>query len=166
MFYTFSCFFSYSFFVCLLVCLLLRFLPPIVFAFVFCIHNSLHMLLLYNVIFHPDKQARNDAYKARVGPWMAALEARATEVLPLVKGLDPDERALRVQQLRQRALNVVEVDYSRFDRHCTTKLLQNTEHLVYRHCFPEAIYRLLADQLTTTCKLRHNAVTYRGVDVS
>jgi len=112
-------------------------------------------------------QARNDAYKARVGPWMAALEARATEVLPLVKGLDPDERALRVQQLRQRALNVVEVDYSRFDRHCTIKLLQNTEHLVYRHCFPEAIYRLLADQLTTTCKLRHGAsYTVEGTRLS
>ena len=83
-------------------------------------------------------QARNDAYKARVGPWMAALEARATDVLPLVKGLDPAERAQRVQQLRQRALNVVEVDYACFDRHCTTKLLQNTEHLVYRHRFPEA----------------------------
>ena len=43
----------------LILCLVYLFmlLPPIVFAFVSCTHNSLRMLLLHNVTFRPDKQA-------------------------------------------------------------------------------------------------------------
>lgn len=100
-------------------------------------------------------QARCDAYKARVGPWVAALEHRAREVLPLIKGLEPSGQAVRIQQLRQRATNVVEIDYSRFDRHCSAELLESTEQLVYAYCFPPGIADMLHDQLLSTCGTRH-----------
>ena len=38
-------------------CFLLTFLPPTVFAFVSCTHNSLHRLPLYNAAFRQGKQA-------------------------------------------------------------------------------------------------------------
>lgn len=100
-------------------------------------------------------QARNDAYKARVGPWVAAFEHRARQVLPLVKGLDDDGRAQRIQELRSRALNVLEIDYSRFDRHCSKELLESTEQLIYAYCLPRDIANMLHDQLHTICKTRH-----------
>nr|WKV34575.1 MAG: RNA-dependent RNA polymerase [Riboviria sp.] len=98
-------------------------------------------------------QARHDTYKTRLGPWMAAFEERCKENLPfLVKGLDENARADRLAAKRARALNVVEIDYSRFDKHCSLKLLENTEHLIYEHCFPPAVNDLIRQQRVNVCK--------------
>lgn len=89
-------------------------------------------------------QARSDTFKVHAGPWVAAMEKRATDVLPIfIKGLSPAERALKVQSLKERALNTLEVDFHRFDRHCSRALLEATEHLIYHHVFPPHIAELL-----------------------
>lgn len=99
-------------------------------------------------------QSRHDAFKARLGPWIAQLEERARQVLPLIKGLDDRGKALRVNELRSRANNVIEIDYSKFDRHCSLELLVATEQLVYEHCLPAKIASLMADQLNSTVSTR------------
>jgi hypothetical protein len=89
-------------------------------------------------------QARVDAFKVHAGPWVAAMEKRATEALPIfIKGLAPAERAEKIQQLKLRALNTLEIDFQRFDRHCSRALLEATEHLIYHHVFPDQVADLL-----------------------
>jgi len=105
-------------------------------------------------------QARRDEYKARLGPWMAAFEERCKNTLPfLVKTLSDLERGEALADLRTRALNVVEIDFSRFDRHNHKLLMESTEHVVYEKVLPTHVVQLLAMQLTNTCQTR-TGLTY------
>lgn len=106
-------------------------------------------------------QARSDNFKARVGPWIHALEHRVRERLPiLVKGLSETDKARYIQTLRQRANNVVELDFSRFDRSLSVELLSATEHLIYRRVLPSNVADLMAKQLHSTVASRNGAVYY------
>lgn len=106
-------------------------------------------------------QARKDSYKARAGPWVAALEERCLQVVDfLVKKLNDEERAKKVAELKTRASNIVELDFTRFDRHCSKQLLEATEHLVYDVVLPKEIAALMHKQLHNNCKTA-NGVTYQ-----
>lgn len=105
-------------------------------------------------------QARCDNFKARIGPWIAALEHRVRERLPfLVKGLDEPAKAAKINTLRRRALKVVELDFSRFDRSLSVDLLKATEHYIYQIVFPPKIAGILSRQLHNTVSSR-NGATY------
>lgn len=106
-------------------------------------------------------QARADNFKARAGPWVAALEARVKERLPiLVKGLDESSKAKHIQTLRSRATNVVELDFSRFDRSLSVELMKATEHAIYQKVFPPEIAKLMSKQLHSTVASRNGATYY------
>lgn len=106
-------------------------------------------------------QARKDSYKARAGPWVAALEERCLEAVTfLVKKLNDEQRAKRISNLRERASNIIELDFTRFDRHCSKPLLEATEHLVYDLVFPRDVADLMHKQLHNNCKSSHG-VTYQ-----
>lgn len=93
-------------------------------------------------------QARHDSFKALAGPWIAQLEKRCTECLPfLVKGLDPIQRAEKIERLRKRADNVLEIDFERFDRHCSRPLLEASEHLIYSIVLPIPVQKLMLETL-------------------
>lgn len=97
-------------------------------------------------------QARHDSFKAAVGPWIAALEARCCAVLPcMIKALSEEGKAEKISTLRDRADNTLEIDFSRFDRHCSKTLLVATEHAVYEHVFPEHVAAMLRMQLDNNC---------------
>lgn len=105
-------------------------------------------------------QARCDNFKARMGPWIAALEHRVRERLPfLVKGLDEPAKAAKINILRRRALKVVELDFSRFDRSLSVDLLKATEHYIYQIVFPPKIASIMSRQLYNTVSSR-NGATY------
>lgn len=105
-------------------------------------------------------QARRDEYKVRIGPWVAAFEERCKQTLPfLVKTLDEDERALAIAALRERGRYIVEVDFSRFDRHNHRALMEMTEHLIYDQTLPKHVANALHQQLRSVCKTR-TGLTY------
>lgn len=106
-------------------------------------------------------QARADNFKARAGPWIAALEHRVRERLPiLVKGLDEPSKARKLQELRYRANKVVELDFSRFDRSLSIDLLMATEHAIYKEILPPKISELMSHQLRSTVSSRNGATYY------
>lgn len=103
-------------------------------------------------------QARVDEFKYAAGPWIAALEHRCREQLPIfIKGLPPEERALKIHELNQRALTAFELDFKRFDRSLSTDLLKATEHRIYNYCLPPEIAKLMTMQLTSKVRTRNNA---------
>ncbi|APG76107.1 hypothetical protein 1 [Beihai tombus-like virus 15] len=93
-------------------------------------------------------QARHDSYKSKLGPWVARLEKRCIEALPnFVKKLNDEQRAEKVAELKCKADNIIEIDFTRFDRNCTKELLSATEHYIYDKVFPKEIASLLHLQL-------------------
>lgn len=103
-------------------------------------------------------QARVDAFKAHLGPWIAAFELQCRERLPIfIKGLDPQQKAAKIEELSQMSDLALEIDFSRFDRSLNAELLRNTEHVVYKHCLPPAVARAMTLQLRNYVKTRNNA---------
>nr|QUS52766.1 hypothetical protein 1 [Mute swan feces associated tombus-like virus 1] len=106
-------------------------------------------------------QARDDTYKAHLGPWVAAFEHRCRETLPIfVKGLGDEEKAKKVYDVMSTTEHCLEVDFSRFDRTLSWDLLDATEHEVYRMVFPPVVAAQLALQRVNNIRTRNN-VHYR-----
>lgn len=99
-----------------------------------------------------------DEFKVAAGPWIAALELKCRDVLPIfIKGLTPEEKAARIERLYQRALTAFELDFKRFDRSLSTELLRATEHRIYSYCLPRDIASMMTLQLTSRVRTRNNA---------
>ena len=68
------------------------------------------------------------------------------------------EKAQAIHRLTTISEIGLEIDFSRFDRSLSTKLLEHTEHAIYRRCLPSAISQMMTLQLKNYVRTRNNAV--------
>lgn len=98
-------------------------------------------------------QARHDAYKYVLGPYIAQIENDLSNRGILCKGLTPRELGARYEVMIEKFTDpvVVEIDYNRFDAHVSLEMLR-LEHDVYKKYFD--IGELLQYQEKNHCSTR------------
>lgn len=92
---------------------------------------------------------RLDRFLAIVGPYISAIDHAACKCEYLVKGLTPDDRALKLDHLKEREV-FIETDYSRFDMTISFDWLRLVEYNILTSPFPRTEHELFHQAMRHT----------------
>lgn len=80
--------------------------------------------------------SRSDAFKVFSGPLFKAIENEVYNLPEFVKHATPAERMERVRALRKAGLRYYQTDFTAFESHFTSEVMEAIECELYRHCLP------------------------------
>lgn len=77
--------------------------------------------------------SRTDVFKAYSGPFFKSIEEQLYKDIHFVKHLTPEERAQRVSDMRNIQSNTYATDFTAFESHFSTLIMEKCEMLLYKH---------------------------------